>query len=655
MDRHRLGNIQALRAIAVLLVVVRHVQVYLARNAGEFPVPGRFLVGDMGVDLFFVISGFVMVVAHPLPCASASQVAHFLWRRVTRIYPLYWVYSLPALAIYLWKPAWLHRFDSGMQVHLVRSFLLWPQDGWPLLGQAWSLVYEMYFYLVFAGLLRLRGRWFGCGLLAWAGVVLAGNGLLASLPALDYPETRLPVALLTLEFIAGALVGLATRRAQTASASVWGWLLTGFAVAWIVGIVLPIGGHLRAGSRVLDYGLPSVALVYGVVLLESAGVRMPRFLAAIGDWSYSIYLSHIFVVAALARLVSPDSTSHPWADSFAAVLCVGAVLLLGGVSYRYLERPLLRLTRQRFFPSLVGYARHAFARTSSPLVKRPLLILTPTLGTSPYLDETVRSIDQIPWPIHHVLVCPADRVMELTQRFPNRRVVEDAGREGGLYGALNAGLAATNDLSWDWYTYLNDDDLLTMEFAEMLARHDARNDLASVGYGDIRTIDEGGASLGRMTVESHPGYFPALLQGGISPVGQQGMIFGAPVVRDLEGYDLRHSVCADLDFWVRAFTRGFVFRYHHAEVGRFRVRPGQISGAVSLLSQQMEEITRRHFATPVSSAAKRFARWRYRCRNLPRYLERLRAVGLASSLEVLQAGGRRTGAKQTASSVASAP
>ena len=655
MDRQRFCNIQALRAIAVLLVVVRHVQVYMARNAGEYPIPSRFLVGDMGVDLFFVISGFVMVAAHPFPCTSASQVGHFLWRRVTRIYPLYWVYSLPALAIYLWKPAWLHRFDSGMQVNLVRSFLLWPQQGWPLLGQAWSLVYEMYFYVVFAGLLRLRGKWFTGGLLAWAGLVLVGNGLLASLPALDYPETRLPVAMLTLEFIAGALVGLAASRMRSALTTVWGGLLTGLAVAWIVGIVLPAGESLKAGSRVLDYGLPSVALVAGLVALENAGRRLPGVFAAIGDWSYSIYLSHIFVIAALARLVPPDAASHPLAEVFAVVLTIGVVLLVGGVSYRYLERPLLRLTRQRFSAWFDGPARHTLIRPSAPLVKRPLLILTPTLGTSPYLDETVRSIDQLPWPIYHVLVCPAHQVVDLTQRFPGRRVVEDAGRDGGLYGALNAGLAAASDVSWDWFTYLNDDDLLTVGFAEMLARHDAMNDLASVAYGDVRIIDERGGSLGRMTVESQPGYFPALLQGGISPVGQQGMIFGSPVVRDLGGYDPTYSVCADLDFWARAYARGFAFRYHGMEVGRFRVRPGQISGEVSLLSQQMEEITRRHFATPVSAGAKHFARWRYRCRNLPRYFERLRVVGPASSLEVLRTGGRPAGAKHDASPAASAP
>ena len=148
-----------------------------------------------------------------------------------------------------------------------------------------------------------------------------------------------------------------------------------------------------------------------------------------------------------------------------------------------------------------------------------------------------------------------------------------------------------------------------------------------------------------MTVESRPRYFPALLQGGISPAGQQGMIFGAPVVRALGGYDERYRICADLDFWARAHARGFAFRYYPLEVGRFRIRSGQISGDVSALRRQVEEITRAHYPTPVSAAAKRFARLRYRWRNLPRYLGRLRAVGLASSLDVLQSGGRRPAGK----------
>ena len=123
----------------------------------------------------------------------------------------------------------------------------------------------------------------------------------------------------------------------------------------------------------------------------------------------------------------------------------------------------------------------------------------------------------------------------------------------------------------------------------MLVAHDARGEVASVAYGNIETIDERGGSLGCMTVESDPGNFPALLQSGISPTGQQGMVFGAPVVRALDGYDLRYDICADLDFWVRAHAQGFRFRYYPQEVGRFRIRPGQISGDVSLLRTQVAE------------------------------------------------------------------
>ena len=220
-------------------------------------------------------------------------------------------------------------------------------------------------------------------------------------------------------------------------------------------------------------------------------------------------------------------------------------------------------------------------------------------------------------------------------------MVADAGKAGGLYGALNAGLdaASAGGDPWEWYTYINDDDLLSPAFATMARRHGARGNLRTVAYGDIETIDAAGGSLGTMTIERNPAYFPALLQTGISPTGQQGMLFGAEVVRALRHYDLRYRVCADLEFWARARAGGFEFEYYPLPVGCFRIRPGQISGEVSSLRDQLDEITRAHFPVAASPAARRFARLRYRWCNLPRYLGRLRAVGFARSLDVLQSGG----------------
>ena len=381
------------------------------------PTLGRFLAGDMGVDLFFVISGFIMVAAHPLSCTKAAQVGDFIARRITRIYPLYWLYSLPALAIYLWKPGWLHRIDQGMQVHPMSSFLLWPQDGWPVLGQAWSLSFEMYFYAVFAGLMWSRAKWFGYSLLAWAGIVLTGHALAGVSPGLDHPETKLLFSLLTLEFIAGALVGLAVLRWRTVWPG-WGWFLAACGLAWIMGVVLPLNEHLTGGKRVFVYGLPAVALVYGSIVLERNGVRAPRFLSVIGDWSYSIYLSHIFVIAALARVVSSVWTSRPWLEVSVTAICLGAVLACGAMSYYFLERPLLRVTRRWLSAWFFDPITDMIFSSRSPVPKRRLLVLTPTLGTSPYLDETVRSIERLEWPIEHVLVCPVGKIAELARRFP---------------------------------------------------------------------------------------------------------------------------------------------------------------------------------------------------------------------------------------------
>ncbi len=276
-----------------------------------------------------------------------------------------------------------------------------------------------------------------------------------------------------------------------------------------------------------------------------------------------------------------------------------------------------------------------------------ILILTPTLGESEYLEQTVDSVRRLDLPVRHVLVCPEDKRAGLSARFPHCETVPDQGKAGGLYGALNAGLDAAYDdgPAWDWFTYINDDDLLSPGFAEMARRHTRTGNLRTVAYGDIETIDGRGEPLGRMTVEGNPAYFGALLQGGISPTGQQGMLFGSEVVHALRHYDLNYRICADLEFWARACAAGFAFRYYPLPVGSFRVRPGQISGEVSLLRRQVDAIARLHFPAPVSAARKRFARLRYRVANLPRYLARLRWVGFARSLDVLQTGGRKTASK----------
>jgi GT2 family glycosyltransferase len=264
-----------------------------------------------------------------------------------------------------------------------------------------------------------------------------------------------------------------------------------------------------------------------------------------------------------------------------------------------------------------------------------LLVITPTLGDSPFLDETVASVRRLGLAISHVLCCPAERIGALRARFPGCRITSDAGRLGGLYGALNAALEAFSREAWRWFTYINDDDVLPPSFAAMFQAHTGRTNPEPVTYGKVRLINERSQTLSWITNETTPRYLPAILQNGMSPLNQQGMLFHREVLERLNEFDQRYRLCADLDFWVRAYTEGFCFRYYPIEVGQFRLRRGQLSGNVLLTQREQEDIVRRHFPKRSPGWLLLLLRIRYRLCNATRYLERLRSVGWKKSCDVL--------------------
>lgn len=268
-----------------------------------------------------------------------------------------------------------------------------------------------------------------------------------------------------------------------------------------------------------------------------------------------------------------------------------------------------------------------------------LLVVTPTLGISPYLDETVRGVTSLKIPFLHVLSCPRPKVAELQARYPHATVLADAGKEAGLYGAINIALHAEG-LDWQWFTYINDDDELAPDFSRVAQEHFARKDPEAVVYGNVRVIDESGGTIHFLTTERSPSFIPALLRAGISPLNQQGMLFRRDIVAELGEFNTKYRICADLDFWARALAAGHCFRYYPTEVGRFRIRRGQISGDVGLTSREQDEIACRLFPQAGGAFRRFVAKWRYRAYNFPRYLGRSRTVGWVSSNSLLAGEGR---------------
>ena len=339
-------HIQALRGIAVLLVLFYHLTKIESKYTHGFSLlPKTLSIGMSGVDLFFVISGFVIVVITRNAFQSGRKLGHFLYHRVTRIYPLYWLYSLLLLAVFLVKPELINSAQSG-QVNIVASFLLLPQRLLPLLAVGWTLIHEMYFYVVFALLLLFPRRWLLSLLSVW-GIAVIGSYLLFSEE--NNPIIQIMSHPLTLEFIVGCFIAYASFTNKLSSLA-WKSLFLAF-IWWIAayGIYVSLGFGLEPVNaiRVVLFGVPAALTVFGLVNIEkTTGLTPPKWLVIIGDASFSIYLSHVLVISTIGRVWNKLGIINAFGNGIALIVICASALAIGMLSYRFLERPMLNITRR---------------------------------------------------------------------------------------------------------------------------------------------------------------------------------------------------------------------------------------------------------------------------------------------------------------------
>ncbi|WP_274631332.1 acyltransferase family protein [Arvimicrobium flavum] len=316
---NRLHGIQYLRAVAAIAVVVFHA----AERTG-----GHFVIGAAGVDVFFVISGFIMwVISERRP----TTPARFMRDRLQRIAPVYWVATGIMIAGAL---AGLFPNLKLTLGHILGSLFFIPHQSpsngqvWPVLVQGWTLNYEIFFYVVFAACLLLPSRFRLAGLalvllgLAGVGFVQdSGNPIVAT-----YTDP------IILEFLLGALVGklwLDGRIPLPATGTV-------LIVAALLGFA--IVGTTHVGFGPLSFGPLAAALLIGVLALEKAGaVRHLRPMLYLGDASYSIYLFHTFAISVVAKLAA--LLAMPAAA--AMILAVVAGVTIGTAAYEMLEKPMI--------------------------------------------------------------------------------------------------------------------------------------------------------------------------------------------------------------------------------------------------------------------------------------------------------------------------
>ena len=313
-------SIQYLRALAALSVVAYH--------AGQWIV-SPVSVGAAGVDVFFIISGFVLWT---VTWARPQSPGAFLWRRAVRVVPLYWMATLALAAGALAAPGLIPHV-TPQAGHILQSMLFIPHhnpegDLFPLLAPGWTLNYEAAFYLVFAAGLALPSRW----RLAWLAGVL---GPLACFGLFYFPAYPFGANPMLLQFLAGAMLGrlwidraLPSRRVGVALMIL---ALAAFAASHPLGVVPD------SLLRPLAWGLPAFALVLGALAVEAdGGVPAWPVVGRLGDASYAIYLCHTPVIALWNRLIGPTN------PALFFVMAMALSVAAGLACHAAIERPLLR-------------------------------------------------------------------------------------------------------------------------------------------------------------------------------------------------------------------------------------------------------------------------------------------------------------------------
>jgi exopolysaccharide production protein ExoZ len=336
----RLLGLQLLRGIAANLVVLQHLWEFELKYAGtQLPTVVRY--GDLGVDIFFVLSGFVMVAI----AGRGVGPLNFLWRRLVRIYPTYWLATAIMIALAVAVPGLVH--EQLDKIPLWRSFLLIaasPEQ--PIVSVGWTLVHEMYFYVVFAAFIALRIPIL-IGVLIWTVLIVVTTAAWPDYVATS-PILSMATSPLTFEFMMGLIIGLLWLQTQTPGvllASVAGVaaLLTSMIVNYRFLSHPPTLFSDSIAVRVLLFGAPIALIVYALVAYERHHLWRPqKLLVAVGDWSYSIYLFHFMVLSALGRVVLQLFGDHGRVGSI--VLFVGGFLLVnlvGAALYILFERPTL--------------------------------------------------------------------------------------------------------------------------------------------------------------------------------------------------------------------------------------------------------------------------------------------------------------------------
>lgn len=324
--RPQLYMLQVLRFVAALSVLMFH---FGSGLSVEFGLPlNYFAVGAAGVDIFFVLSGFIICYSVNLDRGSAD----FFWRRIARVVPLYWLLTFLLILVGLFSEGLLNSTEiNGETIFKSLFFIPFEKSNGsiqPILFLGWTLCYEMYFYFIFGCCLFMKKRasWLASAII----VVLASVGYI-------WPELPAPWRVYTnpilLEFAIGMLIYniyIALPRLRGGS-NVMGFILL------VIAPAVHTVGMMMVGPGIVTSGSFAACMVLAFLLFRPQKSKVLLFFVLLGDASYSLYLIHPYTLQFPIKLLGGQVNFD-----LLVVILVGvslATIAISVVMFQWFEKP----------------------------------------------------------------------------------------------------------------------------------------------------------------------------------------------------------------------------------------------------------------------------------------------------------------------------
>jgi peptidoglycan/LPS O-acetylase OafA/YrhL len=331
-----------LRAIAALAVVLHHTLEQSNGAKTAFSPDWLTTFGASGIDVFFVISGFIMLYTSFRPGHAPILPGAFLFRRATRIYPLYWVCCLVMLVI---MGAGFMHHNRLTPSEIALSLVLLPSAKL-IIGVSWTLTYEAYFYIVFAVTLLFRSVLVSAiGTTVLIAIVGLAGGTLGKGALQDFFANPIPC-----EFALGLWIAVAFTRSVAAGRR-WAVPAPLGVLSFVFLALAPllimhrdtIG--LPGWPRVLAWGLPAALIVAWFLSLAAPTNRFQLLMVLLGDASYALYLTHPFVMIGYGLILHTKAVSQAPQIVIVPVIVLLAIAV-GVAAHLAIENPLFRLIRR---------------------------------------------------------------------------------------------------------------------------------------------------------------------------------------------------------------------------------------------------------------------------------------------------------------------